>query len=120
MDKKLYEIILVNNNCSDQTDTFCRDFIESNPEIHFKYLIEDNQGLSFARNKGIREAKGDILLFIDDDAYAPEKDYLSVIQSFFATHPDVASMGGKIVLLFEAQKSHWMTDFLMPLISAKK
>ena len=65
-----FEIILVNNNSTDQTENICENFIAQNPQLITKYVKEMNPGLSFARNRGIKESKGDVLVFIDDDAMA--------------------------------------------------
>ena len=54
---KDYEIVLVNNNCSDNTETECRRFQQDYPDIQFQYLIETQQGLSYARNCGIQNAQ---------------------------------------------------------------
>mgnify|MGYP003292324368 CR=1 FL=1 len=51
--EKLYEIILVNNNSTDNTENECIRFQNDFPNVDFRYVEEKNQGLSFARNKGI-------------------------------------------------------------------
>ena len=63
-----YEIILVNNNSTDNTEQLCRKFGSDYPQVQFRYFNETNQGLSYARNRGIAAAEGDRLGFLDDDA----------------------------------------------------
>jgi len=116
LDKKKYEIILINNNSKDKTEAVCREFEASADNIQYRYYFETKQGLSFARNRGIAESKGDIIIFLDDDAY-PTFNYLLSIFDFFNKYKDVAAIGGKIVPDFETQRPHWMSDFLLPLVS---
>ena len=66
--REQYEIVLVNNNSTDNTEAECRRFQADFPDIRFLYCVETNQGLSHARNRGIRESHGDLLAYVDDDA----------------------------------------------------
>jgi glucosyl-dolichyl phosphate glucuronosyltransferase len=61
-----WEVLVVDNNSSDQTQGVVRDFCQRYSG-RFRYLFEAQQGLSHARNAGIREAQGDVLVFVDDD-----------------------------------------------------
>lgn len=61
-----WEVLVVDNNSSDQTREVMGEFCCKHPG-RFRYLFEPQQGLSNARNAGIREAHGDILAFTDDD-----------------------------------------------------
>src|SRR5207253_4103518 len=61
-----WEGIVVDNNSSDQTREVIADFVREYPG-RFRYLFESQQGHSHARNAGVREAKGDVLSFMDDD-----------------------------------------------------
>ena len=61
-----WEIVVVDNNSSDQTRQVVEDFGRRCPG-HFRYLFEPRQGKSHALNTGIKEARGDIIAFIDDD-----------------------------------------------------
>jgi glycosyltransferase involved in cell wall biosynthesis len=61
-----WEVIVVDNNSRDQTREVAEGFCRDNPE-RFRYLIEPQQGKSFALNRGIREARGSVLAFTDDD-----------------------------------------------------
>lgn len=116
LDKKLYEIILVNNNSTDSTESICNRFKNQNPDINFTYFLELNQGLSFARNKGIELSNGKIIVFLDDDAFASEK-YLEEILIFFNENKNAAAFGGRIYPKFESKKPRWMSSFLMSLAS---
>jgi glucosyl-dolichyl phosphate glucuronosyltransferase len=61
-----WEVLVVDNNSSDRTREVVEGFCRRHPG-HFRYLFESTQGKSHALN-GIREARGDILAFTDDDA----------------------------------------------------
>ncbi len=60
-----WEILVVDNNSRDQTREVVEGFCRTTP--HCRYVFESQQGLSAARNAGIREARGEILVFVDDD-----------------------------------------------------
>jgi glycosyltransferase involved in cell wall biosynthesis len=65
-DSLKWEVVVVDNNSTDQTREVVEDFCCRHPG-RFRYVFEPQQGLSHARNTGIREAQGDILAFTDDD-----------------------------------------------------
>jgi glycosyltransferase involved in cell wall biosynthesis len=111
-----YEIIIVNNNSTDNTDALCQTFLQEQQQQNCFYFIEIQQGLSYARNRGIAESSGDILVFMDDDAQADE-NYLQEICRFFETTPDAEACGGRIYPDFESKRPEWMSHFLLPLTS---
>jgi glucosyl-dolichyl phosphate glucuronosyltransferase len=61
-----WEVLVVDNNSRDQTRQVVEGFCERYPR-RFRYLLEREQGLSYARNAGIREARGELIVFTDDD-----------------------------------------------------
>jgi len=65
-DSVKWEVVVVDNNSTDQTREVVEDFCCRHPG-RVRYVFEPQQGLSHARNAGIREAQGDILAFTDDD-----------------------------------------------------
>ena len=61
-----WEVLVVDNNSRDQTSDVLEEFCRRYPG-RFRYLFESQQGKSHALNAGIREARGDVLAFMDDD-----------------------------------------------------
>jgi glycosyltransferase involved in cell wall biosynthesis len=61
-----WEVLVVDNNSRDQTREVVEKFCCHRAD-RFRYLFEPQQGKSHALNTGIREARGDILAFVDDD-----------------------------------------------------
>lgn len=117
LDREHFEIILVNNNSSDNTEKISLQFKADHPEIQFHYFLETQQGLSYARNRGINESNGDIHVFVDDDAFLC-KEYLEEVNTFLTNNPNVDAIGGKILLRFEAEKPKWANKYLNPLWAA--
>lgn len=113
-----YEIVLVNNNSTDNTETECKHFAERHPQVCFRYFVETKQGLSHARNRGIAEAKGDILVFLDDDSFI-KPSYLQNLANNATTHPDMMAFGGKIDPLFESgDVPKWLCKWTYSWVSA--
>ena len=116
LDTSLWELILIDNNCTDTTASIGKSFIEANPNLHCTYYLEMAQGLSHARNRGIMLAKGRYISFIDDDAVACP-NYLLEIQSFIQKYSDVTLIGGRIYPRFEGAEPKWISPLLMPIFS---
>jgi len=91
-----YEIVIVDNNSTDRTKEIINGFTERTL-LNITYVFEANQGLSYARNKGVQEARGDILAFTDDDCI-PNKDWLINISKKFQADPLLAGIGGRVEL----------------------
>ena len=115
--KSEYEILLVDNNCTDNTREICDSFTVAHKDINFRYTTESEQGLSAARNRGIKEAKGDIIVYIDDDALV-DPNYLRAYAEWFAAHPETMACGGPIEPLYETAEPEWMTPYTKTLLTA--
>ena len=96
-----YEVIIVDNNSTDNTAKKAKQFIEAHPQLDIKYFFEANKGLSFARNRGIKEALYDIITYIDDDVIL-KNNFLQEINEFFINNPKAKGAGGKVIPKFEA------------------
>lgn len=87
------EWIVVDNGSRDGTSDFIR---ERYPEIHLVELTE-NQGVSGGRNRGAEVARGEILVFIDDDAIFLNAGATSRVVSYFLEDDLLACVGFKII-----------------------
>lgn len=101
-DQEKYELIIIDNNSSDDTAEVVAQYRHV-PVV--RYVLEKNQGLSYARNRGIREARYPVIVFLDDDI-AIEPGYLEVLDKHYAD-PSVHIVGGK-VLPYQAQVPDWL------------
>ena len=117
LDKSRFEVILINNNSTDATEAISKKFEKHTPEINFQYHIESSQGLSFARNKGIEVAQGNIIAFIDDDAIA-EPDYAENILKTIEGNPEFTGFGGKVIPIYpDGKEPAWMSKYIQGVVS---
>lgn len=114
--KDAYEILVVDNKSTDKTADIAAQFVKKN-EVNAYYFLEEKQGHTYARNRGIKESSGEILTFIDDDAFV-DPAFIENIQSYFDANPDVQALGGKIKPVYEAEEPQWMSKYLLTLVSA--
>lgn len=112
-----YEIVLVNNNSTDNTRLICERFAANHQNISFRYVEEHEQGLSAARNRGIKEAKGDIVIYVDDDALV-DSDYIRTYAEHFSSFPETMAAGGPIEPLYETKEPSWMSPYTKALLTA--
>lgn len=85
------EVLIIDNNSTDATSSIAKEFCKRLP--NFKYIFESTQGLSHARNRSIKEANGQFVAYIDDDAKA-HPDWVNSIIHFFETRPEACGAGG--------------------------
>ena len=101
------ELLVVDNNSTDITPAVVETF-RGNYHNPMHYLCETKIGLSNARNRGIREATGEIIAFVDDDVYF-DANWLIEILKAFKENPDVACVGGKSFPRFEDPPPGWIS-----------
>ena len=113
-----YEIILINNNSTDLTAEECQRFRHDYPTVNYHYFIEYSQGLSHARNRGIIESNGEMLVFLDDDSFI-NNSYLQRLADYLEQYPDTDAFGGKIKPLFENNTiPKWLSRWTYSWVSA--
>jgi glucosyl-dolichyl phosphate glucuronosyltransferase len=110
-----FEIIIINNNSPGNTKELTDEFIKDNPTLSIKYFLETQQGLSFGRNRGIKEAKGNLITFLDDDAII-SSNYFNKIASYFNQYPTIIAIGSKILLDYESITPKWENPYLNSLL----
>jgi glycosyltransferase involved in cell wall biosynthesis len=101
-----WEVLVVDNNSSDQTQRAVLDFCNRHPG-RFRYLFEPQQGKSYALNAGIREARGEILAFMDDDVTVDS----TWLQNLTAElhNGKWAGAGGRIITEWTCSPPRWLS-----------
>ncbi|MFZ0742756.1 MAG: glycosyltransferase [Terracidiphilus sp.] len=105
-DSAEWDVIVVDNNSSDQTREVVESYCRRYPG-RVRYLFEPGQGLSRARNAGIREAQGEIIVFIDDDVIAEPTWLQSLTRSLH--DGKWVGAGGRIVPPLDFNPPDWLT-----------
>ena len=102
------ETFIVDNNSTDNTSSVVYKFIEDN-RLRIKYISEEQQGISAARNAAIKEAKGSLLAFIHDDVSLDE-DWLREVFKIADTCIDheIGIYGGRSIPLWEDTLPEWL------------
>lgn len=101
-----WEIIVVDNNSDDDTRELVESMRREWPLL--RYAFEPQQGLSHARNRGIATARGEVLLFTDDDVL-PEPDWLeATLDGMTRHHADAC--GGYVAPIWGAPPPLWLTE----------
>ena len=101
------EVIVVDNNSNDATKSVVEAFSKERPEF-FIYVFESRQGKSFALNRGISLAHGDIIAFTDDDVTIDSR-WLVEMKRAFESY-DCVGIGGKIVSVWNCKKPRWFEE----------
>ena len=100
-----WEVLVVDNNSTDQTRAVVDDSCGRHPG-HFRYLFEPKPGKSNALNAGIKEARGDVLAFMDDDVVV-EQAWLQNLTAAL-TDKTIAGAGGRILPDWKSSPPAWL------------
>ena len=101
-----WEVLVVDNNSSDLTCQVVESFCHR-PRSRFRYLFEPRPGKSHALNAGVREARGDILAFVDDDVTV-EPTWLQNLTSPLK-FGEWAGVGGRILPARAFSPPRWLS-----------
>jgi glycosyltransferase involved in cell wall biosynthesis len=96
-----YEIIIVDNGSTDATQTVVQEIIKKS-SVPIKCIFEPTHGISQARNRGIKEAKGEWIAFFDDDQLA-EHNWLRELFTF-ANKKGAHCVGGSRELCLSSEE----------------
>jgi glycosyltransferase involved in cell wall biosynthesis len=114
LDPKAYEIIVVDNGSQDETKLVVEEF-GSFTNLH--YVFEPKVGLSRARNTGWKNAQGEYIALLDDDAIADFGWLEKYLQAFDKFGQNAGLIGGRVELIWEAPKPDWMPSELLGFLS---
>ncbi len=100
------EVLVINNNSTDDTQQVSEQFIGKVPNL--RIVVETQQGLSYARNRGYAEARADWVLYLDDDALASENLVERAIWTI--ENYDYQMFGGVALPWYKYPKPAWYKD----------
>jgi GT2 family glycosyltransferase len=108
--------LLVVDNASSETTACALAELPAELGAGVRVVREPTLGLSAARNRGLREAAGRVVAFLDDDA-VPHAGWLAALLAGY-TQPDVVCVGGPVRLAFPDTPPAWLTPPLLAAYSA--
>jgi len=99
-----FEVIVVDNGSTDDTEEVARRY-------GCRVVHEARQGVSFARQRGFEQARGEIVASTDADTVVPS-EWLELIVRSFEEDPEQVGVYGKILLRERRRQGQWLAEFL--------
>jgi Glycosyltransferases involved in cell wall biogenesis len=103
-----YEVILVDNNSTDNTHIIAQDYLNKYP--NFRYVKEIKPGATSARHTGAKIAKADMLIFADNDGLF-NSSCIEDILKVYVQNPAVAAVTGKIEICWDKMAPDWIIPY---------
>jgi len=101
-----WELLVLDNNSTDQTQQVCQGFKDQLP---VRCVFESRQGKSCALNRSLQEARGDLLLFTDDDVDV-DNNWIAEYRAAAARWPKMSFFGGKVIPRWERTPPKWLAE----------
>lgn len=109
-----FEVLVIDNNSTDGTRAVVDSFATKRPAP--RHILETRQGLDHARNRAIKEARGEILVFADDDILVKPDWLAQLVVPLFADHVrHVGALGGEVIPVFPDGLPPWVAEWHAPL-----
>lgn len=106
-----FELIIVNDGSTDSSGEICNQFAEKDTRI--KVFHKNNEGVSSARNLGLRKAHGEYITFIDSDDYIGP-DYLSNLYGSITFSDADIVIGGYVQVWGDYNEAFCFKDVTLP------
>ncbi len=101
-----WELLVVNNRCTDDTEAVLKRHASALP---LRCLHEEQSGKSIAANRAVREARGELILWTDDDVLVGH-DWLAAYAQAAARWPRATVFGGPVEAWFQAPPPIWVQE----------
>ena len=107
-----FEVVVVDNQSTDATRRVVRSFVSPlGPKV--RYLYEPRPGRSYALNRGIENAAGDIIACLDDDCLVGPDYVFQIHDALRVTSERIGFLGGRILPYWQGGgPPPWLTEFL--------
>ncbi|HEY8967240.1 MAG TPA: glycosyltransferase, partial [Candidatus Methylacidiphilales bacterium] len=107
------EVIVIDNRSTDATAEVVRPHLDC---PHWRYVVEEKQGLNHARNRAVAEAQGDFLVFLDDDVLL-HPGWLDALLSPWngPGAGKIGAVGGEVIPVFPEGYPSWLEGWATPL-----
>ncbi len=109
-----FEVLVIDNNSRDGTAAVVAAFAGERPAP--RHILEARQGLDHARNRALTEAKGEIILFGDDDILV-QPDWIARMVAPWsgAAAARIGAVGGEVIPVFPDGLPAWVAEWHGPL-----
>jgi len=101
-----WEVLVIDNGSTDETAAVARKRWSSAAPSPLRVIVEPQLGLNQARLRGLREARYELVSFIDDDN-GPAPDWIRTVADIMGRHPEVGACGGAIEAVCETVPPPW-------------
>ena len=110
-----FEILVIDNNSTDHTAAVVAEFASAHPAP--RYLCEEKQGLDYGRNRAIAEARGEIIVFGDDDILMKPDWLAQMTVPLIADAPTrkIGAVGGEVIPVCPDGLPEWVREWHAPL-----
>lgn len=108
-DGLLWEVIVVDNACTDNTAQVARSLWPDDAPAPLRVVSEPEPGLSNARRKGFEVAQYELVSFVDDDNWVAP-DWVRLVSEIMTAHPEVGALGGRTEAVFEDDPPEWFEN----------
>lgn len=103
-----WELVVVDNGSDDASAAVVEGFASALP---VRRVREPVAGISHARNRAVKEARGEYICWADDDVIL-DRNWLTAYLDAFHRHPEAAVFGGRIVARLEEPTPRWVRESL--------
>lgn len=109
--KDSWELLIIDNASTDGTGTWLAQGGWQRTDIDCRIVQESQLGVAHARNRALSEARGEYVVFLDDDE-TPEPDWLTQLEQAIDVHQP-AAIGGRIRAQLPGSRPDWLSDELL-------
>ncbi len=106
--KDQFEVLVLDNLSKDNTQEITENWAEKT-QGQVKFISQPEIGLTKSRNKAMEIAKGDFVIYLDDDA-KPSPTWLDGYAELLTNHPNCDAAGGPVILEWETHRPSWLRE----------